>query len=351
MDRTDGRDAQQKASAGQEEFIAARGLKVIDWPAPDTGEGSAAETAGCAADDRGAADHQIVVGSIPRQLSGFQPRPDLMARLTTRGPVVQIMTGGKGAGKTQLAATYARAKLAAGWRFVAWINAEDAASLLAGLHEVSDAARLSYGGTRRAVADAGQQLRQRLEADGDRCLLVFDDAEDPDLLRPYIPATGAARVLITGAGESLADLGAVVPVDAFRAKQAMAFLAEYTGLNDEAGAAAVAAELGHLPLAVAQAAAVIAAQRLGYGGYLEKLRAVTVAEHLPQATTPSYQHGVAEAVLVSLDAIRAVDKSGVCNRIMELYDGPLAGRGPPGVAARHRTGGRAGPGPAPGAGR
>ena len=34
----------------------------------------------------------------------------------------------------------------------------------------------------------------------------------------------------------------------------------------------VAAELGYLPLALAQAAAVIAGQRLGYGTYLERLR-------------------------------------------------------------------------------
>ena len=35
----------------------------------------------------------------------------------------------------------------------------------------------------------------------------------------------------------------------------------------------VAGELGSLPLALAQAAAVIAAQHLGYGTYLERLRA------------------------------------------------------------------------------
>ena len=48
----------------------------------------------------------------------------------------------------------------------------------------------------------------------------------------------------------------------------MAFLAGRTGLADEAGAAAVAAELGYLPLALAQAAAVITGQPLGYAAYL-----------------------------------------------------------------------------------
>ena len=98
-----------------------------------------------------------------------------------------LLTGMLGAGNTQLAAAYARAKLAAGWRLVAWVNAEDTGSLLAGLAAVADALGLSDGGSRRDAADAGRMVRHRLETDGDRCLLVFDDAEDPDVLRPVCP--------------------------------------------------------------------------------------------------------------------------------------------------------------------
>ena len=84
-------------------------------------------------------------------------------------------------------------------------------------------------------------------------------------------------------GESVADLGTSVPVDVFSAEEALALLDGRTGLADEAGAAAVAAELGYLPLALDQAAAVIAGQRLGYGTYLERLRAVPVEEQLARA--------------------------------------------------------------------
>jgi len=90
-------------------------------------------------------------------------------------------------------------------------------------------------------------VRRRLETDGARCLLVFDDVEDPDVLRPFLPAGGAAQVLITGHREL--DLGPNVPVDVLSEPEARMFLASRTGLADDAAAATVAAELGYLPLA------------------------------------------------------------------------------------------------------
>ena len=78
----------------------------------------------------------------------------------------------------------------------------------------------------------------------------------------------------------MAELGTRVPVDVFSAEEALALLDGRTGLADEAGASAVAAELGHLPLALDQAAAVIAGQHLEYAAYLAKLRALQVEDYL-----------------------------------------------------------------------
>jgi Tetratricopeptide repeat len=290
---------------------------------------------------------QIVVGGIPQQPPSFQPRADLLAALDRAGTGIAVLyaeAGARGVGKTQLAAGYARAKLAAGWRMVAWINAEDTPSVLAGLAAIASSPGWLDRRSGPDPADWLKTLRQRLETDGDRCLIVFDNASDPDELRPYLPSHGAARVLIIGRRRSLTNLGANVPIDVFTAREVQAFLAARTGLSDYAGAAAVATELRNLPLALAQAAAVISGQRLTYGNYLARLRAFRVEGHLTR--DQPYPPGVAEAVLLSLYEVRASDERGVSNAILGLltvlspsgvHRGVLHAAGQAGLLSRSRS--------------
>jgi tetratricopeptide (TPR) repeat protein len=267
-------------------------------------------------------DEQLVVGDIPAPPPGLQPRPALLAQLnraSQKPPVV--LTGTWGAGKTQLAATYARARLADSWRLIAWINARNSETLLAGLTAVAEAAGLSAGGSRPGPADAGQAVRDWLEADGSFRLLVFDDVEDPGLVRPFVPAAGEARVLITAAREPIAELGTSVPVDVFSAEEALALLDGRTGLADEDGALAVAVQLGYLPLALDQAAGMIAKQRIGYATYLAKLRALSAEDHLVREDEEDEEPsppGVAEAVLLAMEAASLADRLGVSIAVMEL---------------------------------
>jgi tetratricopeptide (TPR) repeat protein len=294
-------------------------------------------------------DAPVVVGEIPQEPLGFQPRADLLEILDAPGAgsrviVVHAVTGMRGVGKTHLAAAYARARLAERWRLVAWINAEDPASTLAGLTAVADALGLVDDEANQGPSENfGPIVRHWLEAHGDRCLLVFDNATDADMLRALIPAGGAARVLITSNRQSMANLGASVGVEVFTLAEAVAFLTVLTGLPDQASAAAVAAELGYLPLALSQAAAVIAGQRLAYRTYLERLRALPVHEYLIREKGQPYPRGVAEAVLLSLNAVHACEGGDVCTAVMEamavlssagVYRDLLYGAGQAGTLSR-----------------
>ncbi|HWN62628.1 MAG TPA: hypothetical protein VNO25_18390, partial [Streptosporangiaceae bacterium] len=308
-------DGQQDAYAGRDAVTATRDLRVDHGHAPDarskTGEPPPPP----------AASHPVAVGDIPAEPPGFRPRAGSLAdldRLGARVSVIHAATGRQGLGATQLAAAYARAKLAAGWRLVAWVNGADTGSLLAGLAAVADATDLTDDFSGPGSIDVAATVRQWLETDGDQCLLVFDDVSDPEALQAFIPAHGAARVLITSTRRSAANLGSSVPVDVFGTAEASAFLATRTGLDDETGAAAVATELGHLPLALALAAPVIRGQRHGYAWYLDRLQTIPIEPPPAEGESHGYSHGVARAVLLSVAAIRAADQTGMCTRVMQI---------------------------------
>ena len=136
----------------------------------------------------------VVAGEIPQEPLGFQPRADLLAALDAPGPgsrvqVVHALTGMRGVGKTHLAAAYARAKLAER------LAAGGLGQRRRPGRECSRAwprspPRWAWPQAAGDAVAAGRAVRHRLEADGERCLLVFDNATDPGLLRPFLPAAG-----------------------------------------------------------------------------------------------------------------------------------------------------------------
>jgi RNA polymerase sigma factor (sigma-70 family) len=315
VDRIADGDVQQDIHTDRDMDAVTRYLTVNDRHAAQAGSQARERLA------PEAASHQVVVGDIPVKPPGFLLRADLLANLDRAGArvtVIHATRGLRGLGATQLAAAYARARLAAGWRLVAWVNAAEAGSLQAGLAAVADATGLTDRDSSLDIVDAGQAVRDLLETDGDRCLLVFDDVADPELLRPFIPADGRAQVLITSTRQSVVNLGIGLPLDVFSAAEASAFLVARTGLDDEALAAEVAAVLGHLPLALALAAPVIRGQRHGYARYLDRLQTIPTAVSLTGDDGQPFSHDVARGVLLSLAAVRAADQTGLCTRVIEI---------------------------------
>ena len=95
-------------------------------------------------------------------------------------------------------------------------------------------------------------------------------------------------------------------------------LAERTRRVDNGEARELAGELGYLPLALAYAGAVIGAQHLDYPTYLGRLHALPVDEYLVRTEAEPYPRGVAETVLLSLDAVVAADSGGLCGMLMDV---------------------------------
>jgi tetratricopeptide (TPR) repeat protein len=264
---------------------------------------------------------RVAIGEVPRRSVAFQERPEILRKLTVPAPdagtpPVFAVTGLRGAGKSQVAAACARRRLDDGWRMVAWLNAEDQEQLLDGFAQL--AAALGLSGGSGDSADAAARVRTWLETDGDRCLLVLDNAVDADLIRRFLPAAGQAQVIITSFRQSFAILGTQVEVDGFGGEQAARYLAERTGLADEQGAAEVSRELGCLPLALAQAAAVIAGQKLDYATYLRRLAAVPARDYLARSEGEPYPHGTAEAIIMAADAVQQACEGGLCREVLEL---------------------------------
>jgi len=175
----------------------------------------------------------------------------------------QALYGLGGVGKTQLAVEYAH-RYAASYQLVWWIQAEQPATIPGQLAQLATKLGLPQ------LADQEQLVAVLLEAlrRQEGWLLVFDNATAPQDLEPYWPPN-SGHVLVTSRNPGWGSLGRTLHVDVWPRDQAVAFLLRRTDSTDQTVAAALAGELGDLPLALEQAAAYIERQQLTLDRYLE----------------------------------------------------------------------------------
>lgn len=221
--------------------------------------------------------HLVRVGMRPRPADALQPRGQLIELL---GSVIdegktavltqsvsqpaRVLSGLGGVGKSQLAAHYAGQQ----WHdpaidVIVWANATSTSGIV---EAYAEAATHLVGSGSDAEQDARRFLRW-VATTPKRWLIVLDDLMSPGDLGPWWPpvtATGQTVITTRYRGNAF-DRGDVelIPVDVFTAAESRAYLNQrltnhphlLLGPDIDAQLDGLAADLGGLPLALAQATA------------------------------------------------------------------------------------------------
>ena len=113
-------------------------------------------------------------------------------------------------------------------------------------------------------------------------LLILDNADDPALVKPFLPPTPTGHVLLTSRAHNFDRLNIRRPIalPVLTPDEALAFLGKRTGREgpldsaEQAAARTLAGELGYLPLALEQAAAYMVEHEEAFSVYLAAYHAV-----------------------------------------------------------------------------
>lgn len=145
--------------------------------------------------------------------------------------------------------------------------------------------------------------------DRDRWLLIYDNAEQPATLAPFLPG-GAGHVVITSRNPDWRELAAALPVDVFGQDESIALLRDQVPKLDVKDAGRVADAVGNLPLALAQAAAYLDETGTPVDEYLRLLRERT-AEILSHGAPASYSASLAAGLGLAFDQLASEEPAGL----------------------------------------
>jgi tetratricopeptide (TPR) repeat protein len=199
------------------------------------------------------------VSNVPiRVPTLFMGRDDALEEIETalkryEGRVaITALHGLRGVGKTTLAAAYAE-RHRANYRATWWIRAPTESTMRADL--VGLGVRLKWVAADEKEEPALSAVTERLRQEGAGILLIYDNAGDADVLRPYLPRGGHAHVLITANAHAWRGVAEPVEIRLWPKDIGAQYLIRRSGREGERAAALALSEaLGGLPLAHEQAA-------------------------------------------------------------------------------------------------
>jgi tetratricopeptide (TPR) repeat protein len=201
------------------------------------------------------------IWNAPNRNADFTGRETILERLheelTGDGKAVVLaraVYGLGGVGKTQVALEYAH-RFKADYQLIWWINAEQPLEINLALAELAGRLGLQVSGNAgEATAAVLEQLRRDVTG---RWLLIFDNAEDPEDLAPFLP-NGSGHILITSRNQAWTHHAEPVELDVFSQQESVAHLRRHVSGLEIGDATRVSTAVGNLPLAIEQAAAWLA---------------------------------------------------------------------------------------------
>jgi len=180
---------------------------------------------------------------------------------------VTVCQGMGGVGKTQFVTHLIhQRKVQQHFGLKLWFRGSDSRSQLE-TQIVLLARELRLVDDKASFEQAQQRLHQHLSSQTKPWLIVFDNADDPEILTPFLPPSGG-HILITTRSTTWPE---AIPIDVFSPDEAVA-LVEKLLQREEPLSKELCQELGYLPLGIVQACAFIRNQKLTVVAYLEQLR-------------------------------------------------------------------------------
>jgi DNA-binding SARP family transcriptional activator len=213
-------------------------------------------------------------------------------------PILRVLTGLGGVGKTTLARAYAQ-RYQEHYTLVWWVRAEDSDAVAGEFRALLDVLAPQYA---QHTHDPIQAVHALLANCAQPWLLVIDNIAEPDALRGLLPAAGTGDVLVTSRAGTWPDRRIVLPVPPLTEPDAMRLVTSLSGDPDQHSAAVLAHELGGLPLALAQAACYVAHSTLDLSGYLALYRNRRAELH-QQGHAPDYPDTVATTWQLAFDQL------------------------------------------------